>query len=361
MATGMGVAPSAVADLMTATLTKYKKKKWTSLRTNLQKTTAFKEIFRKHKGVDDDDGGTSITFNLAMSTNGSFRFVGLGFTATLAPPGTIIQGTVPWAGWTYNWSFDGAEPAMNRGDAMIMSIMKNRYYEAVGDMIQGVERALWRVPAAGDNLSVLGIPYYVVKTGTAATQANANGFNGLVPSGYTTVAGINPTTYPQWANYADAYTAVSKDDLVRKMRRAAEMTDFMPLVDGEPEYEAGKGYGWYMNYPVYGAFVEVAESQNDDLGPDVASMDGGKVLFRRGRLDWLPALADDTTNPIYGIDWSQMYYARMPGWWEKDIEIQKNPQQPTMNSQHTVTRTNLVCTNRRTQCVLSTGTGLPTP
>src|SRR5437899_1509781 len=106
MATGMGTAPTLVADLIVATLTKYKRDKWTDNRSNFQKTTAFKEIFRKKKAIDDDSGGVSITFNIATDTNGSFRFVGLGFTATLAPPGTLIKGTVPWGGWTYNWSFD---------------------------------------------------------------------------------------------------------------------------------------------------------------------------------------------------------------------------------------------------------------
>ncbi len=325
-----------------------------------QKTVAFKRIFTKKKAKDDDGSGTSITFNLLTDTNGSFRFVGLGFTATLAPPGTVLQGSIPWRGWTYNWWVDGAEPKMNSGAEQIVDIMKSRYFMAVGDMIKGTERALWRVPATTDDTSVLGIPYYVVKSATAASYTNADGFNGLVPSGYTTVAGINPTTYPRWANYSDAYTVVSKDDMIRKLRRAAEKTDFMPLVDGEPIYDTGMDYGWYTNYPTYGSMVEVAESQNDDLGPDIASMDGGKIQFRRSKLDWLPALEDDTTGAIYGIDWSQMYFARLDGFWEKEIKVPLNPQQPTVAATHFVTRTNLICTDRRKQCVLSTGTTMPT-
>lgn len=354
----MAIQAANIADLQTFTLSRYRKNRFTDLMSGYQKTIAFKRIYRKKKVADDDEGGTSVTFNLVTDTNGSFRFVGLGFTAVLGPPGSVLQGTVPWRGWTYNWWADGAEPMMNRGPARIMDIMKTRYFQAVGDMIKGVERALWRVPAVTDDTTIFGLPYYIVKSATAASFANADGFNGLVPSGYTTVASISPTTYPRWANYSDAYTVVSKDDLVRKMRRMCEKTDFMPLVDDEPIYDTGMDEGLYTNYPVYGAFVEVAESQNDDLGPDIASMER-KVMFNRAKLDWLPALEDDTTNPIYRVQWSNMFAARMGGFWEKEIPVPLNPQQPTVASTHIVTRTQLVCDDRRRQGVISTGTTMP--
>ncbi len=355
----MAIQAANIADLMQFTLTQYKRHKFTDNMSPYQKTIAFKRIYRQKKAKSEDGDGTSITFNMLTDTNGSFRFVGLAFTSVLNPPANGTQGSIPWRGWTYNWWVDGAEPKMNGGPAQILDILKTRYFQAVGSMILGVERALWRVPATTDDTSVLGIPYYIVKSATAATYANNDGFNGLVPSGYTTVAGINPTTYPRWANYSDAYTAVAKDDLVRKMRRMCEKTDFMPLVDDEPTYTTGMDEGLYTNYPVYGAFVEVAESQNDDLGPDIASMER-RVLFNRSKLDWLPALEDDTTNPVYRVNWADMYAARLNGWWEKQIKIDINPQQPTVASTHWVTRTNLLCTDRRKQGVISNGTTMPT-
>jgi hypothetical protein len=354
----MAIQAANIADLMTFTLTKYKRNKFTDLMSGYQKTIAFKRVYTKNK-VADDDNGTSITFNLVTDTNGSFRFVGLGFTAILAQNPAALQGTVPWRGWTYNFWADGAEGIMNSGSERIMDHLKVRYFQAVGDMVKGIEKALWRVPATTDDTSILGIPYYVVKSATAATYANADGFNGTVPSGYTTVAGINPTTYPRWSNYADAYTVISKDDLIRKARRMCEKTDFTPLVDDEPIYDTGMDEGHYMNYPTYAGLVEVAESQNDDLGPDVASMDGGKIMFRRAKLDWLPALEDDTTNPWYAIQWKDMYTARLRGYFDKQIEVRVNPQQPTVSSTHFVSRANLICTNRRSQGVLSTGTSMP--
>jgi len=347
-----------IADLMAFTLSQYRKKKWTDYMSGYQKTIAFKQIFTRKKAMGDDGGGVAVTFNILMDTNGSFRFVGLYFLSVLAPPAQVVQGSIPWRGWTYNWSVDGAEPKMNSGSEQIVDILKTRYFQAVGDMVKGTEQALWRVPAITDDESVFGIPYYVVKSATAATFANADGFNGTVPSGYTTVAGINPTTFPRWSNYADVYSVVSKDDLVRKLRRAAEYADFMPLVDGESIDKVGEGYGFYTNYAVYGAMVEVAESQNDNLGSDIASMEN-RVQFRRTRMDWVPELNRDTTGPIYGIDWTTMGFVRLNGYWEKEIKVPLNPQQPTVASTHFVTRTNLLCTDRRKNFVLSTGTTMP--
>lgn len=354
----MATQAANILDLITLTLPQFKKFKFTDISSNYQKTVAFKRIYRQKKTKNEDGDGTGIQFQLMTDTNGSFRFVGLGFTSVLAIPSTFIAGTVPWRGWTYNWSVDGAEPAMNGGPAKIFDIMKARYFQGVGDMIKGVERALWRVPSSTSD-DVLGLPYYIVKSNTAATFANNDGFNGATPSGYTTVAGIDPTTQKRWQNYATQYTIVSKDDMLRKARRMAEKTEFAPLVDDMPVYDTGMDYGCYTNYAVYGSFVEIAESQNDDLGPDVAPMDGGKVMFRRALVDWLPELENDTTNPWYSVSWAEMYAARMNGWWEKEIKIDLNPQQPTMASVHKVTRTNLICTNRRTQGVLATDTTMP--
>lgn len=355
----MATQAAQIADLMAFTLSQYRKGKWTDNMSNYQRTIAFKNIFTKKKAMDDDGHGTSVTFNLLTDTNGSFRFVGLYFTTQLGINGNVTQGSIPWRGWTYNWYCDGAEAQMNGGPERIVNIMRTRYIQAVGDMVKGIERALWRVPASTDDTSVYGIPYYIVKSATAATYANADGFNGATPSGYTTVAGISPTTFPRWSNYTDAYTIISKDDLIRKMRRAMRKTDWMPLVDGQSIDTVGTGTGLYMNDPTYGSFVEVAESQNDDLGPDVASMEG-KVQFKGTVLEPVPALDDDTTNPVYGVDWSTMGFTRMAGFWEKEIPIEKNPQQPTVAATHFVTRTNLLCTDRRKNFVISNGTTMPT-
>lgn len=353
----MGVQAADIGDLITLTLPQFKRYKFTDISSDYQDTIAFKRVYSKKKTKNEDGDGTSIKFQLMTDTNGSFRFVGLGFTAQLAIPSTFIQGEVPWRGWTYNWSVDSAEPAMNGGPAKIYDIMKARYFQGKGDMIKGVEPALWRAASPSSD-DVFGLPNYIVKSNTAATYANNDGFNGLVPSGWSTVAGINPTNYPRWRNYATQYTVISKDDFVRKARRMAEKIKWKPLLEDMPTYDTGMDYGSYMNYQTYSGLVEVAEAQNDNLGGDVASMEG-KLMFRRSKCDWTPALEPDTTNPFYMVDWSKVYAARMNGHWEKEIKIAVNPQQPTMTSVHVVTRTNIIMLDRRSSGVLATDTTMP--
>lgn len=354
----MATQAANILDLVTLTLPQFKKFKFSDNSSDYQNTIAFKRIFNQKKTKNDDGDGTSIKFQLMTDTNGSFRFVGIGFTAQLAMPSTFIQGETPWRGWTWNWSVDGVEPAMQGSATKIFDIMKARFFAGRGDMIKGTERALWRVPSSTSD-DMLGIPYYIVKSNTAATLANNDGFNGLVPSGWSTVAGINPTTYPRWRNYATQYTNVTKTDWARKARRMAEKIRFMPLVDDMPVYDTGMDYASYMNYGLYEAIVEMAESQNDNLGADVAAMDGNKVMFRRAKCDWLPELESDTTNPFYMVDWGVMYAARQKGWFEKEIKVDLNPQQPTMASVHYVTRANLVCLDRRKCGVIATDTTMP--
>ena len=57
-------------------------------------------------------------------------------------------------------------------------------------------------------------------------------------------------------------------------------TDFKPLVEGMPTYSTGDDYGIYTNYSVLGEMTQILEAQNENLGTDVAPMEG-QVVFRR--------------------------------------------------------------------------------
>jgi hypothetical protein len=184
---------------------------------------------------------------------------------------------------------------MNRQPRRILDILKIRRIDAMISLTELMETAFWSFPTSTDDVTPYGIAYWIVKAGMSTT----GGFNGTLQSGYTTVGGVNPTTYPRWRNWNCQYTVVSKDDLIRKWREAATKTDFTPPVDGIPTFNTGDQYGFYSNYAVIGALEEVLEAQNDDLGEDVASMDG-RAVFRRSPVNYVPKLDADTTGPVYG-------------------------------------------------------------
>lgn len=346
-----------IADLVTTTLNELGELKFTDLMSNYQNTIALKRLMKKNKTTFD--AGPKVQWNLITDTNGSARFVGLGETDIVNIKNVMTTASVDWRHITWNWAIERREIAFNRTPRKIVDMSKTRRIAAFGDAIIKFEQAYWQVPDVTDTVTAYGIPYYVVKSNTAATAANADGFNGLVPSGYTTVANLSSTTYPRWANYATQYTSISKDDLIRKWRRMAVYTDFMPLVDEIPQYTTGEDYGYYTNYAVVSSLEELLEAQNDDLGPDVASMDG-KVLFRRVPVTFVKQLDRDTTNPVYSLNWGELHTMGLRGEWMREVVMPQYPGQHTLSATFTDCTYNLLCRNRRRQGVLATDTPMPT-
>lgn len=348
---------SDIQDLINVSLDELGRLKFTDLASDYQSTIALKRLFRKNKMTYG--GGPNVRFNVMFDTNGSSRTVGLGFTAIVDIPNVMTYGSVPWSRKTFNWAMDIEEPEINSGDSMIVDIMKVRRLPAFGSFIVDVERGLWAAPDAtnfaGGEPDFLGIPYWVVKSNTAFTITN-EGFNGTVPSGFTTVAGLSPTTYPRWRNYAEQYTAVTPDDLIRRMRRAMKYTDFTPLVDDMPTYNTGNDYGIYTNEPVQTSCEELLDDRNENLGNDLGPMES---VFARTPITFVKQLNLDTTNPVYILNWGEIGTMRRRGFWMREIPVPVNPNQPTISAVHVVSSFNTICRNRRRQAVLSTDTTMP--
>ena len=344
---------SDIGDLVTTTLNELGRLKFTDLMSDYQNTIALKRTMKKGKMTFDS--GKAVSFNVITNHNDSARFVGLGATDVVDVPNVMTTGEVPWRHITWNWAIEGREEVMNASPAKIVDIVKTRRIAAFGSGIIKFEQRFWRTPSANDTTNPYGIPYWIVKSNTAVTTND--GFNGNVPSGFTTVGGINPTTYPRWRNYATQYTAVTKDDLIRKLRRAMVYTDFMPLVDEIPTYNTGDDYAIYTNYNVLGTLEEILEDQNENLGNDIAPMDG-RVLFRKTPVVWAKELDLDTTNPVYGVNWGEFKAMGLRGWWMKEYADDHVPGQHTVSATHTDSSFNWFCRNRRRNFVLATDTTL---
>ena len=99
-----------------------------------------------------------------------------------------------------------------------------------------------------------------------------------------------------------AYGSVSKDDLIRKMRTAHRKTKFRSPVSHDTPKQGGMQNGIYTNSDVIGLVEEILEAQNMNLGNDVASKDG-KACFKSSPLVYVPYLDNDSTDPVYMLDW----------------------------------------------------------
>lgn len=350
----MALQATDIADLVTTTLNELGELKFTDLISDYQNTIVLKRLVKKNKTTFD--AGPSVSFNAITDHNNSARFVGLGEVDRVDIPNVMTTGNVPWRHITWNWAIERREVSMNRTPRKIVDLVKTRRIASFASAIIKFEQRAWRVPATSDLLNPYGIPYWIVKSNTATTTND--GFNGTAPSGYTVVGGINPTTFPRWANYATQYTNVTKDDFVRKLRRMSVYTDFMPLVDDIPVYNTGDDYGYYTNYAVLGTLEEILESQNENLGTDVASMDG-KVVFRRAGVTFVKELDGDTTNPLYSINWGEFKTMGLRGEWMNETSVPIQPGQHTLSATHTDCTFNWFCRNRRRNGVLATDTTMP--
>jgi len=350
----MPLQATAIADLVTTTINELGELKFTDIMSDYQNTIFLKRMVRKGKMTFR--AGPEVQWNLITDDNGSARGVGLYYTANVNPTNVMITGKMPWRYQTWNWGVDRREIAINRSPRKIVDLVKTRRIASFASAVKYFEQKGWRCPAVDDTTDFHGIPHWIVKSATAVTTNN--GFNGTVPSGYTTVGNINPSTYTRWANYAAPYTNLTKADFVAALWRAMTWTDFTPLVDGIPDYNTGNDYGLYTTYATIAGLKQILESQNDDLGYDLDPTEG-RLVFRRTKMTWVRELENDTTGVVYGVNWGVLHAMGLQDEWMRETSIPVHSNQPTVAATHTDCAMNTYCTDRRRLFVLSTGTTMP--
>jgi hypothetical protein len=338
-----------VLDFVADTLKDLGKPHFTDISSNLQAHPAAKNILQANRAMVES--GSGIQFNVSVAQSNAARNVGIAQTDNTNLTDGQVQASTVWRHVQTSYVIEGHLLAMNREPSRIVDYVKYQRIQGLISLVELLESNFWAAPSATDTLTPLGLPYWVVKNAT-------KGFNGGQLSGYSTTAGLSSTTYPNWSNWTGPYTAVSRDDFIRQAREAALKIHFKPVVDGIPSPNTGDEMGCYANYSVIQPLEEAAESQNDNLGSDVASQDG-KTMFRRVPITWVPWLERDTTNPFYLINWGWMKTWILRGWWMKETHIPNKP------GQHTVAEYFIDCTyqtvtkNRRCHAVVSSGTSYP--
>lgn len=318
---------------------------FTDLQTDLTDHVAVRELWKKKK--TQFAGGDPWEFECQVDHNHSARFVGLYETDGSAIADTMIKGEINQRHGNAHYVYDLREKDFQRGGTKIVDLIKTKYVGMMVSFFELLEPTLWNNPA-DDNRTPFGVAHWVTRSATT-------GFYGLNPSGYASGrAGIDSdSAQPRWRNYTARYVAVSKEDLIRKMREASMKTRFRsPVSHAQPEF-GGMGNGIYLPYAELGLIEEILEDQNMNLGNDVASKDG-RAQFKGTPLTYVPYLDADAQSPIYMLDWKWMAIGVMPGW-------TNNLGQPYMvPNKHLVRRVdldvslNMICTNLRRQTVIST-------
>lgn len=313
------------------------------LQTDLTDHVAVREMWKGKKKTFS--GGNDWEFQAQIDHNHSARTVGLYETDGSSLTDTMITMKVQPRHINAHYIWDKREPAFQRGNVQIVDLVKTRYVAMMVSFYELLEEILWTKPTdSTDEKTPFGVTYWVTK---AATE----GFNGLDPSGFSSGRGEKSSTnYARWANYGAPYVSISKQDLVRKMRKGSRQTKFRSPVSHPEPVLGGMKNGIYCGDTVVGIMEEILEDQNMNLGNDLASKDG-RTLFKSTPVTYAPKLDDDTSNPIYMLDWKWLAIGILAGW---ENQLTKPYMVP---DKHLVSRTdldvtlNMVCTNLRRQAV----------
>lgn len=346
---------SQISDLTKTTLRELGWLRFNQIAQKLQSYEAFSRIFKSEKV--QEDSGWGLQRDVMVGNNTSLaRNVGLYAMDKVMVPDVMQQIQIDWRHNTSSWAIDRREISYNTGREKIVSLITTRRTKAMLDLVELWENMFWSKPASStDLLTLWGVLYWIVWVNTPASTSPPYGFNGTTATGFSAgPGGLSPTTYPAWCNWCDIYTNITKNDLIYKMRVAAEFTDFKSPVD-VPDFRRGSGqdYRWYCSLINHIKMCTVGESQNENLGRDLASMDG-MITFRRNPVVPVAALnVYSTSNPFYGLNWSWFHPIVLRGEFLRESEPIWKTEQHTVQVVHIDTTMNVSCTDRRRQIVIA--------
>lgn len=352
----MGVSVDQLTGLLAASRAENFEKKWTDISQARQEYFVINHLMGK--GRKNVMGGKSYDYNVAYGRSGRAKSFGFYNTDNPSQSDKITQATVPLRLSGTDFSFDVNEEIFNKPDKVqILNLIEERRHMAMLDLAEYMEDVGWGKPdSSTDKLTPYGVAYWIVKS-TGKTDIGDCTFNGGNPSGFSDGAGgIDSDTITSWKNWAGNYASVTKADLIKKMRKAHHDTNFVSPISRSTSYvpeSVENRYQIFVNNTTMMSLEDVGEAQNENLGRDLAPYDG-QMLFRKNPIMQVPFLADDSTNPVYFINWDAFKIIT-----QADI-FMKETVKPS-GTQHTVVTKfidlawNTICYDRRRLAVLSVG------
>lgn len=349
---GATIQADDIADLVNGVVGELNKKKITDLSQTLTDYPAAR-MFMAKQNVKTF-ATTSISYNIQKSAN-TARNVGMYGVDSYNRNDKDTRITAPWRSTTVGAVFEQREVDMQGTDAeVVVDLIEQEDRAAVTGTFEHFEMNFWTKPNdSSDALKPWGLPLWVVKP---AAGSDSFGFNGLNPAGYSAGAGgLSSTDVPAWANGTGRYGAMTQADGLRLMREATVKCDFKTIRPYKSNSEADR-FGLYTNYNVIQTLEEYGEQKGDgnlkqDQLKDLAFMDG-ECVFKRRPITYAPYLDNDTTDPVYGLNWGTLWFCVLRNWYMR----RSAPRMPA--SQHTVrvwdidNTYNFLCVNRRANWVV---------
>ncbi|MBR3651479.1 MAG: phage major capsid protein [Victivallales bacterium] len=309
-------------------------------------------------------GGTECVFDALVKKSQNARNVGLYEPDTVSAIDGLAKGQVPWRHTQVSYLFEDHEIAMNADPHQLVNLIKLRREQAMLGLADLLEANFFGKPENADDAKTpWGLFYWLVKS-TAVNSATSNcGFNGGAPSGFSNVAGLSPSTYPQWKNYVAPYYSVGKfsdggtltdGDFIPHLRRCFEYTNWKSPLGGE---EMGKTFGQrfklFTNFELQEQVEKYLEDKNELLfKADLAPL-YGKTTFRGVPFFSVPFLDNDSSNPVYGVNTDTFEFRFLKGFKMRESEVKDAPNQHNVSIVFCDNSYNLICYDRRRNFVMN--------
>ena len=303
----MAMTATDYLDLVKVTLRELGPMRFQQIAQTYQDLEVFPRWFKKDRVTFDHGIGIQRTLMTKIDENAA-RYVGFTEPDTTSIIDVLDQIQVNWVHMVTSWSLIyQTDLLMNRGKALVLNVLKPRRAAALIGLAELLERTAFGSPPASTNTTdPWGVQYWIV-------QDASTGFNGAAASGHTTKAGVDPTDATGFKNYTGTFGAVTKPDLIKSMRTAHRKCRFKsPVKIADYRSNLYDRYRIYTDETNISSFEDVGEGQNDNLGRDIASMDGS-MFFRKHPIIWVPYLDTMVNHPVYMLDMSTFYPVCLAG------------------------------------------------
>jgi len=356
----MAIQTKDIEDMLTATYSDLKKNSIVDISQELTEYIVMPYLNKAAGGVVIKKGGVGVEQTLMIQHGGRSKFIGEYDEDTVNVIDVLKRMKIDFCLLTDGIAHTQGEIEDNRGEQRINDIFKPRRRAMYLRAAETMEDAFFSTPDASDALTPWGLKYWIVKNATA-------GFNGGYPSGFSLIGNINLTEVPNFKNYTNSYTSITKADLILKMKSAHRKTKFKaPRKDAGFDGDAMPRKRIYLtNEDVLEGLEGIAEAQNENLGNDVAPKvagagswglrsDGdGNVLFKSNPFVYSELLDDDTSDPVYGLDMSTIHMLIKAGDNMNLGSFRVAPNQSRVYKAVLYHRYQSICDNRRNNFVIA--------
>lgn len=350
-----GLTVSQLNDLVKTTLESLDKPNFQDIAQDLTSYPAFDMLVRGKRVAKDT--GKSISRRIAFDYAETSRFVGLYENDQPQVKDVVANAAWAWSHSTNSYSVNRREILMQGGSrkqtlVKLTDLLKLRRHQALVAEAERYEPALWGKPStSADVLTPHGVKSYVVAATVATPTPTLGGGN---PTGFSSGVGVDSGTYPKWKNWQATYSQFSNADLIEKMRVIMYKSNFTKAPKTSPSDHATPSdlCQVYAGVDAVVGIENLLLTQNDNLGMDAAPTFGRAMLFR-SKLNHIPALDDDTTNPVYMLNWGVMEFVVLEGDYFTEQEPVKHPYQHDTSVVYIDNTFQFICLDRRRQAVLN--------